>query len=88
MPHQLVWLIFLLPLFSFIIISLFLRPFLKNQPRMAGYITIAALLGSLGLSVWALTEVMATGQPLPVPDISWAVIERADHPAGADGGLS
>jgi len=75
MPYQMVWLIFLLPLFSFIIISLFLRPFLKNQPKTAGYITIAALLGSLGLSVWALMEVMATGQPLPVPDITWAVID-------------
>jgi NADH-quinone oxidoreductase subunit L len=75
MPYQLVWLIFLLPLFSFIIIGLFLRPFLKNQPRTAGYVTIAALLGSLGLSVWALAEVMATGQPLPVPDVSWAVVD-------------
>jgi NADH-quinone oxidoreductase subunit L len=75
MPYQLLWLIFLLPLFSFIIIGLFLRPFLKNQPRTAGYITIAALLGSLGLSVWALTEVMSTGQPLPVPDVTWAVVD-------------
>jgi NADH-quinone oxidoreductase subunit L len=75
MPYQLVWLIFLLPLFSFIIIALFLRPFLKSQPKTAGYITIAALTGSLGLSVWALMEVMATGQPLPVPDITWAVVD-------------
>ena len=75
MPYQMVWLIFLLPLFSFIIISLFLRPFLNSQPKTAGYITIAALLGSLGLSVWALAEVMATGQPLPVPDVTWAVVD-------------
>lgn len=75
MPYQLVWLIFLLPLFSFIIIALFLRPFLKSRPKTAGYITIAALTGSLGLSVWALMEVMATGQPLPVPDITWAVVD-------------
>jgi len=75
MPYQMVWLIFLLPLFSFVIISLFLRPFLKTQPRTAGYVTIAALLGSLGLSVWALLEVIATGQPLPVPDITWAVVD-------------
>ncbi len=75
MPYQMVWLIFLLPLFSFIIISLFLRPFLKSQPRTAGYVTIAALLGSLGLSLWALTEVMATGQPIAVPDVTWAVVD-------------
>jgi NADH-quinone oxidoreductase subunit L len=76
MPYQLVWLIFLLPLFSFIIISLFFRPFLNHKPKVGGYITIAALLGSFGLSVWALTEVMATpGHSLPVPDINWVIIE-------------
>jgi NADH-quinone oxidoreductase subunit L len=76
MPYQLVWLIFLLPLFSFIIISLFLRPFLNHKPKLGGYITIASLLGSLGLSVWALIEVMAaSGHLLPVPDINWVIIE-------------
>ena len=76
MPSSMVWLIFLLPLFSFVIISLFFRPFLNHKPRLGGYITIAALLGSLGLSVWALFEVMAApGHVLPVPDINWVVIE-------------
>jgi NADH-quinone oxidoreductase subunit L len=75
MPYQMVWLIFLLPLFSFIIISLFLRPFLNSQPKTAGYITIAALFGSLGLSLWALFDIMSTGQPIAVPDINWAVID-------------
>ena len=76
MPYQLVWLIFLLPLFSFAIISLFLRPFLNHKPKLGGYITIASLLGSLGLSVWALIEVMAApGHSLLVPDINWVIIE-------------
>jgi NADH-quinone oxidoreductase subunit L len=76
MPYQLVWLIFLLPLFSFAIISLFFRPFLNNKPRLGGYITIASLLGSFGLSVWVLMEVMAApGHQLPVPDINWVAIE-------------
>lgn len=75
MPYQMVWLIFLLPLFSFIIIGLFLRPFLKNQHRTAGYVTIAALAGSLGLSLWALFDIMSTGQPIAVPDIQWAVVD-------------
>ena len=76
MPSELVWLIFLLPLFSFVIISLFLRPFFNHKPKLGGYITIASLLGSLGLSVWALTEVMAApGHSLPIPDINWVVIE-------------
>lgn len=76
MPHQLIWLIFLLPLFSFIIISFFVRPFVKPESRVAGYILITALSGSLLLSIWALVAVMAAPhRELPVPDISWVVIE-------------
>jgi NADH-quinone oxidoreductase subunit L len=76
MPYQLVWLIFLLPFFSFALISLFFRPFLNHKPKLGGYITIASLTGSFALSVWALIEVLAApGHQLPVPDINWVVIE-------------
>jgi NADH-quinone oxidoreductase subunit L len=76
MPYQLVWLIFLLPIFSFVIIALFFRPFFNHKPKLGGYVTIASLIGSLALSVWALIEVMAApGHQLPVPDINWVVIE-------------
>jgi NADH-quinone oxidoreductase subunit L len=76
MASQLVWLIFLLPIFSFIIIGLFLRPFLNQKPKISGYLTIASLLGSFALSVWALMEVMAAPtHSLPIPDINWVVIE-------------
>ena len=75
MPYQLVWLIFLLPVFSFVIISFFVRPFVNKESRVAGYITITALSGSLALSLWALTVVLAApNHELPVPDISWLVI--------------
>ncbi len=76
MPQELVWLIFLLPVFSFAIISLFIRPFLSHKPKLSGYIIIASLLGSFALSIWALIEVLAVpGHELPIPDISWVVIE-------------
>ena len=76
MPYQLAWLIFLLPFFSFVIISLYFRPFLNHKPKLGGYITIAALTASLGLSIWALLEVMAApGYKLPIPDINWVIIE-------------
>ena len=76
MPYQLVWLIFLLPLFSFAIVSLLFRPFLNHKPKLGGYITIASLMASLGLSIWALTEVLAApGHELPIPDINWVIIE-------------
>ncbi len=75
MPSQLIWLIFLLPVFSFIIIAFFVRPFVKQESRVAGYITITALTGSLALSIWVLTAVMAAPHhQLPVPDISWLVV--------------
>ncbi|MFC1992556.1 NADH-quinone oxidoreductase subunit L [Chloroflexota bacterium] len=76
MPYQLVWLIFLLPLLSFVIIAFFIRPFVKAESKVAGYITIGAITGSLILSLWALKAVMAAPHhELPIPDISWVVIE-------------
>ncbi len=76
MPSEFIWLIFLLPLGSFVIIALFLRPFFNHKPRLGGYVTIASLMGSLGLSIWALIEVMAApGHSLPIPDINWVIIE-------------
>ena len=76
MPHQLLWLIFLLPLFSFIIISFVLRPFCNDKPQLGGYTTIAAIGGSFVISVFALFAVMAnSGHALPVPDIEWVLIE-------------
>ncbi|MFC2017012.1 NADH-quinone oxidoreductase subunit L [Chloroflexota bacterium] len=76
MPYELVWVIFLLPLLSFVIISLFVRPFLNHKPKLSGYITIASILGSFILSIWALMSVLAaSAHELPIPDISWVVIE-------------
>jgi len=69
------WLIFLLPIFSFVIISLFIRPFVKPESRVAGYITITALIGSLALSIWALTEVLAAPHHvLEMNPIEWLVV--------------
>jgi NADH-quinone oxidoreductase subunit L len=76
MPYQLAWLIFLLPLFSFAVISFIIRPFLNRNPKVSGYTIIAALLGSLALSIWALVAVIAApGHELAIPDISWVLIE-------------
>jgi len=76
MPYQLAWLIFLLPVFSFVIISFFVRPFVKTGSKVAGYIAITAIGSSLILSIWALAAVLAAPHhEIPVPDISWVVIE-------------
>ncbi|MBE9482468.1 MAG: NADH-quinone oxidoreductase subunit L, partial [Chloroflexi bacterium] len=75
MPNQLIWLILLLPIASFVINSLIIRPFVRKESRVAGYITITAIAGSLALSIWALKEVMAAPHHvLELPDITWLVL--------------
>ncbi|MFC2006466.1 hypothetical protein ACFLVG_05920 [Chloroflexota bacterium] len=72
MPSQAIWLIFLLPVFSFLINALLVRPFVKQESRVAGYITITAIGTSLALSIWTLSAVMgAPNHEIAVPDISW-----------------
>jgi len=69
MPYQLIWLIFLLPVFSFIINGLIIRPFVKKESKIAGYITIAAVASCLALSLWTLASVMAAQDhqfPFPI----------------------
>ncbi|MDP7285689.1 MAG: NADH-quinone oxidoreductase subunit L, partial [Dehalococcoidales bacterium] len=66
----------MLPVFSFIIISFFVRPFVKAESRITGYILITALFTVLALSIWTLLSVMAAPHhEIPVPDINWVVIE-------------
>ncbi len=75
-PHQFIWLIFLLPFFSFLIIAFVIRPFVKVESRIAGYTLITALSVALALSVWTLVSVMtASHHELPVPAFDWLVIE-------------
>lgn len=57
MSGNILWAIFLLPLFSFLFISLVLRPFFKNTPKLSGYLIIGCLATALGLSIWVLTSV-------------------------------
>ena len=75
MPHQVPWLIFLLPFFSLIIISFILRPFFNNRPRLSSYVTIGAIGISCIFSFWVLAAVLAApGHKLDIPDIQWMVV--------------
>jgi NADH-quinone oxidoreductase subunit L len=60
MPNAAVIAIFLLPICSFLIISLVIRPFFNNRPMLAAYTTIGAIAGSLILSIWAVISVNGT----------------------------
>ncbi len=75
MPDQAYWFIFLLPVISFAVISLLVKPFAAHKSVTGGYIAIAAIGASAVLSVWALTEVMgAPNHEIAIADISWLAI--------------
>ena len=75
MPDQLYWFIFLLPVISFAVISLLVKPFASKKSITAGYIAIAAIAGSAVLSFWALSEVLgAPHHEIEIPDITWVAI--------------
>jgi NADH-quinone oxidoreductase subunit L len=71
LPESVLWAIFLLPLFSLLFISLILRPFFNNRPRLSGYTIIACLAAALGLSIWVLTS----SDQFPIQStVEWAVV--------------
>ena len=62
-PEPAVWLIFFLPLGSFVAIALAIRPFLNRYATASGYLAIATIGTSLVLSLWALKSVVDEGSP-------------------------
>jgi len=71
LPESVLWAIFLLPLFSLLFISLILRPFFNNHPRLSGYTIIACLAAALGLSIW----VLKSSAQFPIQStVEWAVV--------------
>jgi NADH-quinone oxidoreductase subunit L len=72
-PEAGVWLIFLLPLLSFVVISFVIRPFLNNKALYAGYLTIGCIAVSLALALWTLISVNSKGELL-FETHEWAVI--------------
>ena len=75
MPSELVLAIFLLPFFSFAIISFIIRPLFNNRPLLSWYVTVAAIGTSLVFSIWAFIEVSgAANHVLQMPDYEWLAI--------------
>jgi NADH-quinone oxidoreductase subunit L len=74
-PYQLIWLIMLLPLASFIVNGLLIRPFVKPKNKVYGYITIGSIAISAAFAIWALISVMsAENNTIAVPDVNWITI--------------
>ncbi len=72
-PPYGVFLIFLLPLFSFAVIALIIRPFFNNKSLYAGYLTIGCIAVSLALSIWTLISVNHSG-PIATGTTEWIKI--------------
>jgi NADH-quinone oxidoreductase subunit L len=71
MPSYVLWIIFLLPVFSMVFIGLVLRPFFHDRPQLSGYTIIACLAAALGLSIW----VMTSADDFPIKSTTeWAVV--------------
>ncbi|MFC1948216.1 NADH-quinone oxidoreductase subunit L [Chloroflexota bacterium] len=83
MPEQIVWLILLLPILSFLVISLLVKPFAKKESKLGSYIAIAAIGTSLVLSLWTLVETLgAEHHELHMTPIQWLVIGNLDISIG------
>lgn len=72
MPTVSIWFIFILPILAFVINALVVRPLAKPGARISGYVNIAAIGGSLVLSLWTLFAVMAAPHhEISVPEFTW-----------------
>ncbi len=82
-PYQLVWLIMLLPLASFIVNGLILRLFVPKESKVYGYVTIGAIGVAAIFAIWALFSLLTgDSHELAVPDVSWVVIGNFNFHVG------
>ena len=71
-PESAAWLILFLPLISFVIIVIFIRPLLGSATILSGLVTVASIGASLGLSLWAIASVIDEPGPLvEYPSHTW-----------------
>ncbi len=68
------WAIFLLPLVSFVVIALLVRPFLGTRAKVSGYLTIAAIGLAFLLSVIALRSTLGHEEAIGWPSHAWLTI--------------
>ena len=71
-----VWAIFLLPLGSFALIALVIRPFLNRVSIISGLATIVAMGGAFGFSIWTLRSVIL-GHSLNFEPLEWLEVGSA-----------
>jgi len=75
-PDAAIWAIFFLPLGSFVVIGLIIRPLLNRFSILSGLLLIASLGVALGLSIWTLRSLLL-GQELDVEAYQWLEVGSA-----------
>ena len=76
------WAILFLPLGSFLLIALVIRPFLNRHARWSGYVAILAIGGALALSLLALSDTLGHSEPIGWASHSWVTIGDLDVRVG------
>ncbi|MDA1257174.1 MAG: NADH-quinone oxidoreductase subunit L [Chloroflexi bacterium] len=66
-----VWLIVLIPLGSFVVSGLVIRPFFPQWERLAGWLTMLSVAAAFGLSIWAFGSVNSEGGPIEFDTHEW-----------------
>ena len=72
--EQLIWMIFILPLISFLICSLIIRQLFNNRSIFAGYVAILLIGLSFLISVLAFYEVIINHKQITTAPIEWLTI--------------
>ena len=75
MSEQQAWAILFLPLASFLLIGLGIRPFLNGRyARLSGYVTVLAIGAAFALSLWALQSTLGHHDPIGWDSHIWLAI--------------
>ena len=72
------WAIFFLPLASFVLIGMVIRPFFNNRNALAGYLTIGAIGGAFALSLWALKSTTGHHNEIGYASHEWLTVGQLE----------
>jgi len=73
-PELAAWLVFLLPLGSFVVIAFVIRPFFNRNASLAGHLTVLSIAASLVLSSWALQSTLSAHGSVGWDPHSWLTL--------------
>lgn len=78
MSESAAWAIFFLPLASFLLIGMVIRPFFNNRSALAGYLTIGAIGGAFALSLWALKSTVGDNDEIGYASHEWLAVGQLE----------